>query len=122
MEISNDGRRKRVLAGAGLVAIACGVLSAGWALRSSPRSRPNERRVLYYVDPMHPAYRSDKPGRAPDCGMNLEPVYAPRPAPTPPGSVHLSREQEDAIRLETRDYPCSFRCSSDTDGRARRPG
>ena len=25
---------------------------------------------------MHPAYRSDKPGIAPDCGMQLEPVYA----------------------------------------------
>jgi membrane fusion protein, copper/silver efflux system len=36
----------------------------------------NGRRVLYYVDPMHPAYKSDKPGIAPDCGMKLEPVYA----------------------------------------------
>ena len=34
------------------------------------------RRVLYWVDPMHPAYKSDKPGIAPDCGMKLEPVYA----------------------------------------------
>jgi Cu(I)/Ag(I) efflux system membrane fusion protein len=34
------------------------------------------RSVLYYVDPMHPAYRSDKPGIAPDCGMPLEAVYA----------------------------------------------
>jgi Cu(I)/Ag(I) efflux system membrane fusion protein len=34
------------------------------------------RKVLYYVDPMHPAYKSDKPGTAPDCGMQLEPVYA----------------------------------------------
>jgi Cu(I)/Ag(I) efflux system membrane fusion protein len=25
---------------------------------------------------MHPSYRSDKPGTAPDCGMALEPVYA----------------------------------------------
>ena len=33
------------------------------------------RRVAYYVDPMHPAYRSDKPGIAPDCGMPLRPVY-----------------------------------------------
>jgi Cu(I)/Ag(I) efflux system membrane fusion protein len=32
--------------------------------------------ILYYVDPMHPAYRSDKPGIAPDCGMELVPVYA----------------------------------------------
>lgn len=34
------------------------------------------RHVLYYVDPMHPTYKSDKPGIAPDCGMQLEPVYA----------------------------------------------
>jgi membrane fusion protein, copper/silver efflux system len=34
------------------------------------------RRILYYVDPMHPSYKSDKPGVAPDCNMPLEPVYA----------------------------------------------
>ena len=39
------------------------------------------RKVLYYVDPMHPWYKSDKPGIAPDCGMKLEPVYADGGAP-----------------------------------------
>ena len=34
------------------------------------------RHVLYYVDPMHPSYKSDKPGIAPDCGMRLVPVFA----------------------------------------------
>ncbi|HVW85635.1 MAG TPA: efflux RND transporter periplasmic adaptor subunit [Bryobacteraceae bacterium] len=34
------------------------------------------RKVLYYVDAMHPWYKSDKPGIAPDCGMKLVPVYA----------------------------------------------
>jgi RND family efflux transporter MFP subunit len=33
------------------------------------------RRILHYVDPMHPSYTSDKPGIAPDCGMKLVPVY-----------------------------------------------
>ena len=33
------------------------------------------RHVLYYVDPMHPSYKSDKPGIAPDCGMALVPVF-----------------------------------------------
>ncbi len=56
------------------------------------------RRVLYYVDPMHPAYKSDKPGVAPDCGMSLTPVYAenvgnaPPPSPAaqlPPGAVAM---------------------------------
>lgn len=41
---------------------------------ASSDSSPDK--VLYYVDPMHPAYRSDKPGIAPDCGMQLVPVYA----------------------------------------------
>jgi Cu(I)/Ag(I) efflux system membrane fusion protein len=55
------------------------------------------RRVLYYVDPMHPAYKADKPGIAPDCGMRLEPVFAedgngPPPsalAPLPAGAVSI---------------------------------
>ena len=35
----------------------------------------DSQRVLYWVDPMHPDYKSDHPGVAPDCGMELEPVY-----------------------------------------------
>lgn len=35
-----------------------------------------ERKILFWYDPMHPAYRSDKPGKAPDCGMDLVPKYA----------------------------------------------
>jgi RND family efflux transporter MFP subunit len=34
------------------------------------------RQPLYYVDSMHPAYRSHNPGIAPDCGMELTPVYS----------------------------------------------
>ena len=40
------------------------------------------RRILYYVDPMHPSYKSAKPGKAPDCGMDLVPVYAESAAST----------------------------------------
>src|SRR6516162_11371700 len=32
-----------------------------------------ERKVLFWFDPMHPAYKSDKPGIASDCGMQLVP-------------------------------------------------
>jgi Cu(I)/Ag(I) efflux system membrane fusion protein len=42
----------------------------------SGSSHKTGRQVLYYVDTMHPSYRSDKPGIAPDCGMPLVPVYA----------------------------------------------
>lgn len=69
------------------------------------------RPVLYYVDPMHPAYRSDKPGIAPDCGMQLEPVYAGAPlvvaasaqagAALPLGSVRIdpARQQLFGVRI-----------------------
>jgi Cu(I)/Ag(I) efflux system membrane fusion protein len=58
--------------------LAAIVLSYGLGRHhSSGEVRGNAgRRVLYWVDPMHPAYKSDKPGIAPDCGMQLEPVYA----------------------------------------------
>ncbi|MFN8063458.1 MAG: efflux RND transporter periplasmic adaptor subunit [Vicinamibacterales bacterium] len=35
---------------------------------------------------MHPQYRSDTPGIAPDCGMTLEPVYADEPGSPPPAA------------------------------------
>jgi RND family efflux transporter MFP subunit len=42
----------------------------------APLQNTTARHVLYWVDPMHPDYKSDRPGVAPDCGMELEPVYA----------------------------------------------
>ncbi|MGE5645113.1 MAG: efflux RND transporter periplasmic adaptor subunit [Acidobacteriota bacterium] len=85
-----------------------------------PKQAPpqtGERKVLYWVDPMHPAYKSDKPGIAPDCGMKLEPVYA-EPAPgapagpaapapeMPPGTVQISadRQQLIGVRYGTAEY------------------
>jgi Cu(I)/Ag(I) efflux system membrane fusion protein len=65
--------------------------------KTSAGAHPGATKPLYYVDPMHPAYRSDKPGIAPDCGMQLEPVYGGGPLevasqsapPLPPGSVRI---------------------------------
>ena len=34
-----------------------------------------ERKILYWYDSMNPAYKSEKPGKAPD-GMDLVPKYA----------------------------------------------
>jgi len=61
-----------------LLALLAATFAGGYVLRASRHgsSAIEGRRVLYYVDPMHPAYTSDKPGIAPDCGMQLEPVYA----------------------------------------------
>jgi len=49
------------------------------------------RAARYYRDPMHPSYTSDRPGKAPDCGMDLEPVYATR------GEAPVSAERQQMI-------------------------
>ena len=68
----------------------------------------SSRHVLYWVDPMHPDYKSDRPGTAPDCGMQLEPVYADSvaapadpstPAPAESVSIDLDRQQMFGIRV-----------------------
>ncbi len=70
------------------------------------------RKVLYWVDPMHPAYKSDKPGIAPDCGMKLEPVYADSGSPAaaasaggdlstmPVGTVQITPEKQQLIGVK----------------------
>ena len=47
--------------------------SAGFNL--SVGAHDKTRKIVYYVDPMHPWYKSDRPGVAPDCNMELVPVY-----------------------------------------------
>ena len=87
--------RRIGLAIAVVAAIAAAYGLGRHASISQAGSKP-ARRVLYYVDPMHPAYKSDKPGIAPDCGMQLEPVYADELrnsastlAQMPPGAVSI---------------------------------
>jgi membrane fusion protein, copper/silver efflux system len=55
-----------------------------WFAKAPAGAAKAGRKILYYVDPMHPAYKSDKPGIAPDCGMRLEPVYEDGGAAPPP--------------------------------------
>ncbi len=38
-------------------------------------SDQSEKKILYYKDPMHPWLTSPNPGKAPDCGMDMVPVY-----------------------------------------------
>ena len=65
---------------------------------------PTQRRVLFWYDPMHPAYTSDQPGIAPDCGMNLVPKYADEVEAMkdrPPGTVMISVEKQQLIGVRT---------------------
>src|SRR5579864_5224014 len=89
-----------------LLVIALGAFIAGrFSGGSRQQNPPSAKRVLYYVDPMHPAYKSDKPGTAPDCGMALEPVYeGDNPAANlqlPAGAVSIAPEKQQLIGVRT---------------------
>ncbi len=65
------------------------------------------KQPLYWVDPMHPWYKSDKPGVAPDCNMKLVPVFAGEEARyerranrLPEGSVQITPEKQQLIGVE----------------------
>jgi Cu(I)/Ag(I) efflux system membrane fusion protein len=59
---------------------------------STPSPETASPKILYWVDPMHPAYKSDKAGKAPDCGMDLVPVYQKSDEkPAPPSASPAER-------------------------------
>src|SRR3974377_272686 len=78
---------------------------AGQSTRES--SKPDilgERKVLFWYDPMHPAYKSDKPGIAPDCGMQLVPKYADEDkamGAMPSGTVMIPEGKQQLIGVTT---------------------
>jgi Cu(I)/Ag(I) efflux system membrane fusion protein len=94
----------RKLATVGFLVFMLAGFVAGLHSRGSSRNdRTAVKRILYYVDPMHPAYHSDRPGIAPDCGMPMEPVYEEEdPAAKlqlPEGAVSISLDKQRLIGL-----------------------
>src|SRR6516162_2306040 len=100
-----------------LVALAAFVAGYGYrrwyAIPDVVQARAEGRRILYYYDPMHPTYKSDKPGTAPDCGMTLVPFYADEaekapahsgdskmPADLPMGTIKVSPEKQQLIGVK----------------------
>src|SRR5450755_134133 len=100
----------------GLLAVIAGAFAGGYVYKAIKGSTAGtmgkgERKVLYWVDPMHPAYKSDKPGIAPDCGMKLQPVYADGGAAAAPvhtddistmevGTVQITPEKQQLIGVK----------------------
>jgi len=73
--------------------------SSGTSEEARTRKQP---KVLYYVDPMNPTNKSDKPGKAP-CGMDLVPVYEeeqPGAGKLPAGTVKISPEKQQMIGVK----------------------
>src|ERR1700757_2968875 len=91
-----------------VVLIAVSAFLAGrYTGKPTSQGSPKAKHILYYIDPMHPAYKSDKPGIAPDCGMELVPVYAdgvssspdPSTGSAPPGMVMISPEKQRMLGI-----------------------
>ena len=80
--------------------MCCGALSCSCQRSRPAQSKVQGRKVLYYHDPMHPSYRSDRPGIAPDCNMALTPVYADEGA-SGAAVVRVDEQQATAIGLRT---------------------
>ena len=69
---------------------------------SMPGEQEQSRKILYWYDPMHPAYKSDKPGIAPDCGMALLPKYADNDlSRLPAGTVVIPDEKQVLAGVRT---------------------
>lgn len=71
---------------------------------SMPGMAASDRKILYWYDPMHPAYKSQKPGFAPDCGMQLVPKYADADSAQSqmaPGEVMISPEKQQLMGVRT---------------------
>src|SRR5664280_2336278 len=87
----------------GLLAVIAFAFAGGYvykAVKGGPASAgKGARKVLYWVDPMHPAYKSDKPGIAPDCGMKLEPVYADGGAAAAPLAADVSTMEVGTVQI-----------------------
>jgi len=79
-----------------------------WYGKTAVVSAKGERRIVYYVDPMHPWYKSDKPGIAPDCNMRLVAVYEGEqaqyegklPPGMGPGAIRITPEKQQLIGVE----------------------
>ena len=87
-----------------LLVVASFTGGAWWTHRSAPAAAPQAPNVLAYACPMHPQYRSDRPGDCPSCGMRLEPVRADVAAApagdgtlVPAGAVSVSPERQQTI-------------------------
>jgi membrane fusion protein, copper/silver efflux system len=78
----------------------------GHGTSSAPSSPHAGRQILHWACPMHPQYKSDRPGDAPCCGMRLEPVYSDSPASQagparPEGSIEATAVQQQLIGVRT---------------------
>jgi Cu(I)/Ag(I) efflux system membrane fusion protein len=116
-----EARSKKILRVAAIVAVVCLIALAlfGGRLRNQRKvvaqsgheghagqqsgggaAKTDTKKILYWYDPMHPSYRSDKPGIAPDCGMDLVPMYEGQ-GDVENGMIKVTPERQRALGVRT---------------------
>ena len=81
---SSTNRKQTIFAGViAITVLVAMAMGAGYYLASRPEapmatagSENQERKVLYWTDPMVPGFKSDKPGKSPFMDMQMIPIYA----------------------------------------------
>jgi RND family efflux transporter MFP subunit len=95
----------------GLLLIAAWIGGYGYGRWYGPGTgaRVEQKKPTGYYCPMHPSFRSDKPGDCGICGMKLVPDNEPAQSPAataqeagmpvapPPGTIHISAEKQQLI-------------------------
>src|ERR1035438_8767594 len=94
----------KIIRTVGLLVVIAAAFAGGYIYKAvkgstAETAQKGGRNVLYWVDPMHPAYKSDKPGIAPDCGMKLEPVYADGGAAAAPAAADVSTMEVGTVQI-----------------------
>lgn len=87
---------------AGVALVAGGLLfaSGAWWSRGRPAGAAQTAQSVAWTCPMHPEYRTDRPGDCPLCGMRLDRAEAGSRAgtiPLPSGAVHVTADRQQAI-------------------------
>lgn len=81
------------------VCLAAAIFAAGYLANRPAAPAAAVRSVLYYSCPMHPQYRSDRPGDCPSCGMRLVAVNTAESSA--PGSITISDAEQRLIGVKT---------------------
>jgi Cu(I)/Ag(I) efflux system membrane fusion protein len=85
---------------AGVLIGAVGVWLLGGDQADKSTAEGGERKPLYWVAPMDPNYKRDKPGKSP-MGMDLIPVYEEEGGQDAPGTVRISPDVVNNLGVRT---------------------
>ncbi len=80
--------------------LGAGLLAAGLWPATAPAAEDGEREILYWVAPMDPNYRRDKPGKSP-MGMDLIPVYADEEGADDGNAITIKPEIVQSLGVRT---------------------